>query len=47
MCKWQEITSVKTCDEFGNDPKKMCFEHKTKMEVDYRIKDVIIVIFIK
>jgi hypothetical protein len=38
---------VKTCDEFGNDPMKMCFEHKTKMKVDYKIKDVIIVIFIK
>ncbi len=47
MYKWQERTSVKTCDEFGNDPMKMCFEHKTKMKVDYKIKDVIIVIFIK
>jgi hypothetical protein len=38
---------VKKCDEFGNDPMKMCFEHKTKMKVDHRIKDVVIVIFIK
>jgi glycosyltransferase involved in cell wall biosynthesis len=43
MYKWQE----KTCDEFGNDPMKMCFEHKTKMKVDHKIKDVVNVIFIK
>jgi len=47
MYKWQERTSVKTCDEFGNDPMKMGCEHKAKMKVDHRIKDVIILIFIK
>ncbi len=24
--------------EFGNDPMKMCFEHKTRMKVDHIIK---------
>jgi hypothetical protein len=35
----QEGANVKTSYEFGNDPMKiMCFKHKTKMKVDYRIK---------
>jgi hypothetical protein len=24
--------------EFGNDPMKMCFKHKTKMKVDHELK---------
>jgi hypothetical protein len=34
-------------NEFSNDPMNMCFEHKTKMKVDHRIEDVVIVIYIK
>jgi hypothetical protein len=26
-------------NEFGNNPMKMCFEHKTRMKVDHKIKD--------
>jgi hypothetical protein len=38
--KEQEEASVKTCYEFGNDPMKMCFKHKTKMKVDHKIKNI-------
>ncbi len=31
-------TNVKTCNKFGNDPMKICFEHKTRMKVDRKIK---------
>jgi hypothetical protein len=33
---------VKTCYDFGNDPMKMCFEHKIRLKVDCIIKDIII-----
>jgi hypothetical protein len=36
----QERTNVKACIEFGNDPMKMCFKHKTTMKVDHKIKDL-------
>jgi hypothetical protein len=26
--------------DFGNDPMKMCFKHKTRMKVDHKIKDI-------
>ncbi len=26
--------------EFGNDPMKMCFKHKTRIKVDHKIKDI-------
>ncbi len=28
------------CYEFGNDPMNICFKHKTRMKVDYGIKDI-------
>jgi hypothetical protein len=31
---------VKECDKFGNDLMKMCFEHKIRMKVDHKIKDI-------
>ncbi len=34
---------MKACYEFGNDPIKICFEHKTRKMVDHRIKNVKIV----
>jgi hypothetical protein len=33
----EEGTNVKACNKFGNDPMKMCFEHKTRMKVDCKI----------
>ncbi len=33
---------VKACYDFGNDPMKMCFEHKIRLKVDFIIKDIII-----
>jgi hypothetical protein len=39
MHKDQEGTNVKTHYVFTNDPTKiMCFEHKTRMKVDHKIK---------
>jgi hypothetical protein len=38
MHKEKEGTNVKACYEFDDDPMKMCFEHKTRMKVDHRIK---------
>jgi hypothetical protein len=39
MLKGQEGANVKTYYVFTNDPTKiMCFEHKTRMKVDHRIK---------
>ncbi len=38
MYKGHEGTNVKACNEFGNDPMKMCYEHKTRMKVDHRIE---------
>ncbi len=35
-----EGPNSKACYEFGNDPMNMCFKHKTRMKVDYRIKDI-------
>jgi hypothetical protein len=43
MYKRQEITNVKTYNEFDNDLMKMCFEHKTSLKVDYRTKDMTVV----
>ncbi len=33
MKKGQEGANVKACNEFGNDPMKMCSEHKIRMKV--------------
>jgi hypothetical protein len=41
MYKWQEGANVKACNEFGNDSMKMCFKHKIRMKVDYKMKDII------
>ncbi len=43
MYKRQEKTNVKAYNEFDNDPMKTCFEHKTRLKVACRIKDMIIV----
>jgi hypothetical protein len=40
MHKGQERANVKTYYEFGNEPMKMCFKHKTIMKVNHRIKDI-------
>jgi hypothetical protein len=40
MHKGQEGTNVKAHYEFGNDPMKMCFKHKTRIRVDHKIKDI-------
>jgi hypothetical protein len=37
---------VKACNEFDNDPMKMCFEHKTRMKVEHRIQNIENIIFI-
>jgi hypothetical protein len=42
MHKRQEEVSVKACYGFGNDPMKMYFKKKTRMNVDHIIKDIII-----
>jgi len=36
---------LKTCNEFGTNPIKLIFEHKTKMKVDCKTKNTEIVIF--
>jgi hypothetical protein len=46
MHKRQKGANVKTHYEFGSDSMKMCFEHKTRMKVDYRIKNINFFIFI-
>ncbi len=38
MHKGWEGVYVKARHEFGNDPMKMCFKHKTKMIVDHEFK---------
>lgn len=38
MCKRQKGMNMKACNEFGINPMKMWFEHKTIMKVDHRIK---------
>jgi hypothetical protein len=43
MHKGQEGANVKLGYEFGNDSMKMCCEHKTRMKIDHRIKDIRIV----
>jgi hypothetical protein len=43
MHKGQEGANVKVPNEFGNDPMKICFEHKTRMKVAHKIKNIIIV----
>jgi hypothetical protein len=43
MYKGHEGTNVKTCKEFCNNQMKMYFNHKTKMEVDDKIKMIRIV----
>jgi hypothetical protein len=45
--KRQGGTNVKSCNEFDNDPMKMCFEHKTRMKVEHRIQNIENIIFIK
>jgi hypothetical protein len=40
MHKGQEGSNVKPHYEFGSDPMKMCFEHKTRTKVDHIIKDI-------
>jgi hypothetical protein len=39
MHKGQEGENVKAHNEFNNNPMKMCFEHKTRLKVDHRIRD--------
>jgi hypothetical protein len=46
MYKGQEGTNVKLCNEFGNDPRKMCSKHKIIMKVDTRIRDIIIILLL-
>jgi hypothetical protein len=41
MHKGQQIENMKTHYEFGNDPMKKCFNHKTRMKVVHRIKNII------
>jgi hypothetical protein len=41
MHKGQERENMKAHYEFGNDPMKKCFKHKTRMKVVHRIKDII------
>jgi hypothetical protein len=41
MYKRQEGANVKTCNESDNDSMKMCFKHKIRMKVDYKVKDII------
>jgi hypothetical protein len=43
----QDGTNVKACNEFDNDPMKMCFEHKTIMKVEHTIQNIDNIIFIK
>jgi hypothetical protein len=43
MYKRQEKTNVKAYNEFDNDPMKMWFEHKTRLKIECRIKDMTIV----
>jgi len=45
MHKGQEGANVKVGYEFGNDSMKTCFEHKTKMKTNHRIK-VIRIVFV-
>ncbi len=33
MKKGQEGANVKACNDFGNDPMKMCSEHKIRLKV--------------
>ncbi len=35
--KVQEGGNAKACYEFGDDLMKMCFEHKTRMNIDNKI----------
>ncbi len=42
LCKIMCGANVKVCYDFGNDPMKMCFEHKIRLKVDHIIKDIII-----
>jgi hypothetical protein len=43
MHKRQQRANVKAHYEFHNDLMKMCFEHKTRMKVDHKIKNIIVV----
>ncbi len=45
MYKRHEGTNVKACNEFGNDPMKMCYEQETRMKVDHRIEYIKIVFY--
>ncbi len=36
---------MKACNEFGNDPMKMCYEQETRMKVDHRIEYIKIVFY--
>ncbi len=47
MYKGQEEENVRACNKFSNDPRKMCFEHKTIMKVDCRIKKYYNCVFIR
>ncbi len=31
---------MKTCNEFGNDPIKMCSNQKIKIKVDHKMKNI-------
>jgi hypothetical protein len=45
MHKGQEGANVEACNELGNDPMKLCFQHKTRMKVKvaHKIENIIIV----
>jgi hypothetical protein len=42
--KWKYGKMSKTCNEFGTNPIKMISEHKTKLKVDSKTKNIEIVI---
>jgi hypothetical protein len=46
MYKGWEGTNVKSYNEFGNDPIKMCSKHKTRMKVDLKL-NILELFFIK
>jgi hypothetical protein len=43
MYKRQERANVIAYNEFDNNPMKTCFQHKTRLKVDCKIKDMTIV----
>jgi hypothetical protein len=43
MHKGKVGANVKMGYEFGHDPMRMCFKHKTRMKFDHKIKEIKIV----